>query len=219
MPEEIERKMIAKDVLSDGMTQDGNIIRFVASKEIIDRDGDIIYVDGIDTKNFAKNPLFLWGHDTSRKPIGKIVNLEKSTGLDGIKQLNIAVEFYGSEEAQEIRDMYVNGFLSGVSVRILPKSYEQYKNKDGAWGWKYLTSELLEVSAVTVPANQGALIQKMISQTLNIRRLEKQVGEMKSVYAKISTITETLQKFYAGSEKPKAENRITEISKKLQGVK
>ena len=40
-------------------------ITFVASQEIVDRDGDVILVDGIDTARFLENPVLLADHQRS----------------------------------------------------------------------------------------------------------------------------------------------------------
>lgn len=216
----IETKQCSvKEIDSIGMESSNGNLKFIASKEIVDRDGDIIYIDGIDTKNFSKNPVFLWGHDSDKLPIGKIISTEKVVGVDGIKMLMIEVEFHKSVIAQEIKEMYDTNFLNAVSVRILPKSYEFYKDEKNE-GIKFVESELIEVSAVTLPSNQEALIQRSLDQAVQIKRLEKEVSEMKSVYEKIETITETLSKFYAGSGNVGGVgSRIENISKKLQGEK
>lgn len=209
-----------KNIATTETQVSGDTLSFIASKEVIDRDGDIIFVDGIDTKEFEKNPVFLWGHDLSSLPIGKVTSIQKRTDSNGVKELAISVEFHNSEKAQEIKGMYVNGFLNGVSVRILPTKYDSYKSEAGK-GLKFIESKLLEVSAVTVPANQEALIQKALEQALEIKRMNKQIGELKEVYSRLETLTETLAKYFAGRETISKgnESRINDIAKKLQGEK
>ena len=52
-------------------SEDGPI-EFVLSHESDDRMGDIIRQDGWDLKNFQKNPVMLWAHDSRGiPPIGK----------------------------------------------------------------------------------------------------------------------------------------------------
>ena len=43
------------------------VVEFIASKEIVDRGGDVINIKGIDLKNFKKNPVILWSHNRSEE--------------------------------------------------------------------------------------------------------------------------------------------------------
>lgn len=147
-----------------------NVISFIASKEIYDRDNDKVFIDGIETDNFMKNPVFLWGHDMNKKPIGKVIEVKKEVGEDGYKQLVIDVEFWKGEESQEIKEMYQEGFLNSVSIRFIGKDYDP--NDKG--GYDVKNSELLEVSSVSIPANQGAMMIKMFNQ---INQMEKKIDK------------------------------------------
>ena len=53
------------------------IIEFIATKEIKDYDGDVVKVDGMDINKIKKNKSFLWSHQQSAPPIGKIVKVWK----------------------------------------------------------------------------------------------------------------------------------------------
>jgi hypothetical protein len=145
-------------------------MEFHASGEGVDRDGDIIRADGWDTKNWRKNPVFLWSHARSMPPLARGLS-------DSIadKSLDIAVEF--AQKGVDYEDwptvipspetvylMYKGGFMRAVSVGFMPEKYavpespEERQNLGlGRWGVEYLKQELLELSAVTVPANPNAL--------------------------------------------------------------
>ena len=69
------------------------------------------------------------------------------------------VEFAPTQFAQEVAGLYQAGYQRGVSVGFKPLKYEERRHeKTGAFlGIKFLEQELLEVSAVPVPANRHAL--------------------------------------------------------------
>src|SRR5437764_12951891 len=51
--------------------------RFVMSTQGVDRMGDIVVTQGLDTKQFERNPIALLSHDSSSWPIGRWANLAK----------------------------------------------------------------------------------------------------------------------------------------------
>ncbi len=69
------------------------------------------------------------------------------------------IEFAPSVFAQEVASLYAAGFQWGVSVGFRPLRWEERRDsRSGALvGLRYLEQELLEVSAVPVPANRSAL--------------------------------------------------------------
>jgi HK97 family phage prohead protease len=124
--------------------------KFVASTSDRDRYGDIIEQEGWDLTAFRANPVFLWAHDSKNlPPIGKVPDSRIENGA-----LVIEVEFDEEDPfAAMIRSKYERGFLHGVSVGFKPREYT--KMDDG--GYRYLECDLMEVSAVPVPANPMAL--------------------------------------------------------------
>ena len=143
---------------------DGNAraLTFVASTQDVARDGDIIETDGWQVASYLKNPVVLWMHDPYTPPIGKAISVTVG------KTLDIAVEFDNDEFADRIFGLYERGFLNAVSVGFLPKAYrkpddeERAELKLGPWGVVWTKTELLELSAVSVPADPGALVQNSI---------------------------------------------------------
>ena len=69
------------------------------------------------------------------------------------------MEWAPTDFAQEVAMLYRDGYQRGVSVGFKPLRYEQRRDeKTGAFlGIRFLEQELLEVSAVPVPANRSAL--------------------------------------------------------------
>lgn len=137
-------------------------ITFLSSTECEDRYGDIIRVDGWDTTNYQKNPVFLWAHDSSQPPVGKGMAITKQ--LMPVKALVQEIQFADVDTyafADTVYRLYKGGFLSAVSVGFIPKTYqprlEQTDNGLEFMGYEFLSQELLELSAVPVPANPEAL--------------------------------------------------------------
>lgn len=135
---------------------------FVLSTEAPDRVGDIVIINGLDTKNFESNPVALYMHN-HQEPIGVWSNLKKANGaLTG--RLNLASK--GTSKLIDFaHSMIEQGILKAVSVSFLPKVTQANKNR----GYKITESELVEVSLVTVPMNPQAL---MIAKSLNFSDLE-----------------------------------------------
>jgi HK97 family phage prohead protease len=135
-------------------------ITFIGTKETPDRTGDIVRAAGIELENFQKNPVFLWNHNTAIPAIGRI----QSVTLSG-NGLLFDVEFAPSdvdEFADGIFKRFAEGFLSAVSIGFIPKDIEPIFSNDGTLvGLDILRSELLELSAVNVPAHQDALAASM----------------------------------------------------------
>jgi len=69
------------------------------------------------------------------------------------------MKFAPTEFAQEVAMLYRTGYQRGVSVGFKPLRYEERRHeKTGAFlGIRFLEQELLETSAVPVPANRSAL--------------------------------------------------------------
>ena len=53
------------------MTEDigKRTVRFTISKEVVDRDGDILVAEGVDFSNYMKNPVFCGFHNTRDFPL------------------------------------------------------------------------------------------------------------------------------------------------------
>ena len=74
-------------------------------------------------------------------------------------QLLARLEFAPTEFASQVAALYRSGYQQGVSVGFRPLRYEERRDaRTGAFlGIRFLEQELLEVSAVPVPANRQAL--------------------------------------------------------------
>ena len=107
---------------------------------------------------YRRNPVFLWAHDYARPVIGRAVEVRSEA-----HRLVAQVEFAPTDFAQEVAKLYRGGYQRGVSVGFKPLRYEERRHeKTGAFlGIRFLEQELLEASAVPVPANKDALRRAM----------------------------------------------------------
>ena len=98
--------------------------------------------------------MLLWAHDYHQPAIGRAAKMWTEP-----HRLLAKMEFAPTEFAQEIASLYRSGFQWGVPVGFKPLRYEERRDeKTGAFlGLRFLEQELLEVSAVPVPANRSAL--------------------------------------------------------------
>ncbi len=145
----VEVKSIDKDM---------GTLEAIFSTQDVDRHGDIVLQEGWDLVNFKKNPVILNSHNygDAAEVIGKASNVK----IDG-KKLTGKITFAVNEnpKAKVIFDLYAGGFLNAFSVGFIPTKFKQ--NKDGSTDWFTIEeAELLEVSAVSVPANARALAKE-----------------------------------------------------------
>lgn len=124
-------------------------LRFIASTEGVKRDGLEISAAGWQLEHYRANPVVLWGHDyLGRPPIGRA----DVTVLGG--ELLADVTFDRADPfAAEVERKYRAGFLNAVSVGW--EVLEQSGN-----GQRVLQQDLLDISAVPVPGDPDALIQR-----------------------------------------------------------
>ena len=128
-----------------------------------DRMDEVVEPGGVDLKNYRKNPVVLFAHDHYNPPIGKALWTKKDD-----KGIIAKVKFASTDFAQEIFTLFKEGIMNAFSIGFMPKEWV-----DGDGGKKprrtFTKSEMIEFSAVPVPANPEALtlaLQKgLISET------------------------------------------------------
>jgi len=131
------------------------ILDFIASDETLDRYDEIIVAQGWKLESYRRNPIFQNAHQYGDIifTLGKALITEVRSG-----RLYQRVEF-----ATEVNPMariayglYRGKFLNAVSVGFIPVRWEN-GGAEAGYRRKYLEQELLEVSAVGIPANPNAL--------------------------------------------------------------
>ena len=146
-------KWTKSDVTAAGDDRD-QPMSFIISTDDEDRHGDVIVAEGWRLDSYLANPVFLWAHDYARPVIGRAVEVWREP-----HRLLARMKFAPTGFAQEVALLYRSGYQRGVSVGFKPLRYEERRNdKTGAFlGIRFLEQELLETSAVPVPANGHAL--------------------------------------------------------------
>lgn len=138
--------------------EDKRIIVGIASTPTPDRDGDII--DPAGARFGPENP-FLWQHDQAQ-PIGNCAVKRVSEGLQIIAHLVKPTPDMPSQLAARLEEAWSSiksGLVKGLSIGFKPIKYAFI---DGG-GINFTEWELLEVSAVTIPANAECSIQTVKS--------------------------------------------------------
>lgn len=128
-------------------------IDFIMTIEEKDRHGDIVDVDSIKMTNFMNNPVVLPSHDHSAMAVAKVIEtwVEMINGKKAlIGKVKFAVEEY--ELGKTYWNLYKGGFMSAVSIGFIPERGEMMED-----GFVLYGSEILELSFVSIPANQLAL--------------------------------------------------------------
>ena len=120
----------------------------MASTNSADRVGDVIETEAWTKgglQNYLNNPVILFNHDYNQ-PIGRAITL--GTNDNGL-QLKAKI----AKSAGHVGELIKEGVLGAFSVGFRVKDAEYMTETDG---YKIKDAELLEVSVVTVPANQAA---------------------------------------------------------------
>lgn len=149
---------------------EGRVVEHVITDETTDRYGDIVRAKGAVIENYKKNPVILFGHDYKDFPIGKSIKIWHDKDEQNIKSwglyLDNRVDTTGRSDLAF--KFITNGSLPAVSIGFMPMKTHRPKSKEerdklglGEFGVEFLQWELLEYSAVPVPANPNAL-QNMI---------------------------------------------------------
>lgn len=139
----------------------------VVSTEAVDRDGDVMVAPGMNSVNYERNPVLLWVHEDEEPPVGHCVKIRRNpTNIEMDFVLSPRpVNFVGEWLPDTLGGLIASKSLRGVSIRFapLPGGVRRATAGDIAkYGGDclqvYSKWELLEVSLVSIPANQEALI-------------------------------------------------------------
>ena len=175
-------------------------VEFVVSTNALDAHGERINVEGIDIKDFKKNPVVLWGHDGFNLPIAKATKVWKEGG-----KLMARATFYMKDDfARKVYGYIVDGFLNAVSIGGMVQEWAD----DGITINKLLMKEF---SVVSIPANQEALVaskqlsgeqkaelkglanmyaRKMLDTEIGTSDLQKDVKVLETLVATLKELTD-----------------------------
>jgi len=151
----------------------------VASGMWVDRERDLVLPQGLDATNFMSNPVMLDSHNYYGKSIGKVLDIRATD-----HEVEFDFVFADTEDGRLLAYLYDHGFQNAFSVGFIAKSFIDVPadsadvlsikvgGEDGRevqinlsdfpeppkrviTGW-----ELLEISAVAVPALPQALLRQ-----------------------------------------------------------
>lgn len=130
-----------------------------ASTNAIDRHDDIVDQASITFDQFMNNPIMLFQHNPDW-PIGKVVKLERDVEMGDDKRglLCRAAIIGDTMKSMEVQDQIKSGILKGFSIHGKAQSR---KKKCGQGHCHYVLEglNLLEISVVSIPANQETLFE------------------------------------------------------------
>jgi len=142
------------------------VLDFVASTATLDRYHEIIEPAGWRLESYRRNPVFQNAHNYGDVlfTLGKALVTEVR-GVGGGQALCQRIQFATEVNpiARIAYGLYKGGFLNAVSVGFIPLRWEDPPSPGGSGAAspaprrRYLEQELLEVSAVAIPANPDAL--------------------------------------------------------------
>lgn len=176
----------------------------IASEEVMDREGEILSMDGWDLKNFKANPQMLWYHNIRERslPIGRAEGIKKVT-IDGKKKLVFEPVFEEiTEFGRTVKKFFEEGFLNSFSVGFMPLEKEDNR---------YTKQELLEISAVPVPALPSAqIIKRSLELGVNEKVAKAVMGDDKALGEVMDEGQKEMGKKELGTPEKKVEEKKEE---------
>lgn len=149
MPEPTTRALTVRAIRTEARAVD-----VVASTAAIDSYGESVDQGSWQLDRYRANPIVLYAHDTGELPIGRADNVRVEDG-----ELRASLAFASeaaNPRAEQVWQLFREGVLRAVSVGFVPHSFRREMRND-----REVTvladNELLEISAVPVPANPAAL--------------------------------------------------------------
>jgi phage head maturation protease len=173
-------------------------VEFVVSTNAWDAHGERIDVEGIDLRDFKKNPVVLWGHDGFNLPIAKATKVWKESG-----KLMARAKFYLKDDfSRKVYDYIVDGFLNAVSIGGMVQEW-------GEDGLTIAKMNMKEFSVVSVPANPEALAtakqldgeqkaelralgnayaRKMLDKNANMSEIQKDIERLETLVTTLKEV-------------------------------
>jgi len=146
---------------------DERTITAYGSRPVIDRDGELIKEDAWMLSSFKKNPVLMLAHDYRQPPIGKVIWIKQ--GKDGLR---FKAQFAKSQIADEIFQLYQDDIMRAFSVGFIPKEWDEPEEKGvDSPSRVYTKVELLEISCVSIPSCQDALLDAYNSGRIKTKTL------------------------------------------------
>ena len=163
--ERILRRLDPADLEIKSIDEKTRTIWHPVTREVEDRMGDIVRVDGAMLDEFKKKPAVLYGHDyRSMNPIpviGENIGFEKDGDrlYAGTKFLPVTTPGMSQALKDLINDNWILQAkkLLGWSIGFMPVEWSMMMENDEFQGYDFKTWKLLEYSSVIIPAHQDAV--------------------------------------------------------------
>lgn len=182
-----------------GVTRSEATLDFVVSDETLDRYNEVIVASGWKLDNYVRNPVFQNSHQYGDiiYTLGRALTTEVRS-MGGRKVLYQRVEFATDANpiAKIAYNLYKGKFLNAVSVGFIPMQWENGEPGE-SWQRRYTEQELLEVSAVGIPANPNALALGLNAGAISKEQI-KDLGELLRYALGPSFVNRLRQKYYGG---------------------
>ncbi len=163
-------KLFKQFVVKAEVDSDERTVTAVITTAAVDRDNEVLLPKGADIDSYLKNPVVLWAHNYGEPPIARTLWMKTGRG-----KITAKAKFADTEKAEEVYQLYKGGFLSAFSIGFIPLDShpptpdEIKKHPEWAAARRiYNKWELLEFSAVPVPANPEALATAVKTKELNL---------------------------------------------------
>jgi HK97 family phage prohead protease len=194
-------------------------LTMVASTQDVDRHGDTVLQAGWDIKPFGKNPVILNSHNYYDAT--EVIARAENTRVEGkgkraklIQEWVFAVN--ENPKAKIIFDLYAGGFLHASSVGFIPRKFAE--KPDGSRDWFVIEqAELLEVSAVSVPANamalaksKGIAVDELPEEMIDEDEIEDDGAGDKDHFAEAEEMNEEEETEETGEDEETAEDEEVE---------
>ncbi len=136
-------------------------VKAIITTDRVDSDKEVVVTSGLNFKRFQTNPVVLFMHDGFAPPVGK--SLWQKVKKHEVLALT---RFAETDFAEEIFQLFLGGFLRAWSIGMDPgtvkvrdvEEADIRKRKDHAGARRFIESaDVVEYSAVTVPANEDAV--------------------------------------------------------------
>jgi len=158
--------MNSKNLQASIRKASGKASTFVATitTDSVDRDGEVVVPGGMNSRDYERNPVLLYEHDV-QKPIGKMLSMKR---MDRAIESEFALaprpdNHVGEWFPDTVASLLDFGALNTMSIGFLgieSRPASKADNEKYGQGVRrvYGKWKSLEVSVVSVPANQDAII-------------------------------------------------------------
>lgn len=196
---------------------DKRVLTFIGTNSNIDRDKEIIDVNGWNFDNYLKNPVVLFGHDFRQPPVGKTTRITKEGG-----NLVFDIEFPGVGKyphADIIYNLAKDKFLNAASVGFKPTKHEDIQDTEkGGNIRKFVQQELIELSIVPFGSNPTALQKSgdyMAGMETYRELLIKELAKIDEFAAKEETV-KNIKDYKIGDDIKELDVKLSEVLRLLQ---